>query len=257
MAPARCQFGRVVSPALRIFVLLSAVVLAALPSRAAVLIHEYALRGSLNDNLNNTSLVGLGGQITALGYVFATNQGLTLTSPLLTPSSYSLEFSFRLNETSGYRKIADFQGLVADAGLYQLSGNLAFFPAITSGVTDFASGSVVHVVLTRDASTQVVTGYVNGQQRFSFVDTGQLAVATGPNNRLTFFVDDRVTGSNEASGGTLNYLRVFNGALTAGEVGTLAAAGPPLAIPEPTTVALLSVGGAVIWWTRRRSRDRS
>jgi hypothetical protein len=87
----------------------------------------------------------------------------------------------------------------------------------------------------------VVTAYVNGEVRFSFIDTA--LDATHPNGRLYFFVDDRFkNGPTDASGGTLNYLRVFNGALNSTEVSTLFAAGPPLAIPEEPIAILLSIG---------------
>jgi hypothetical protein len=215
-----------------------------LPARAAVLIHEYALRGSLDDNLGGPALTSLGGDITALGYIFAANQGLSLRSALPTPTNYSLEFSFKLDSTVGATKLVDFHNRADDTGLYQTNGRLNYFPNATSSVVDFAPGTDVHVVLTRDSATDIVTGYVNGQQRFSFVDTA--LDATHPNDRLYFFADDRFQGgASDASGGTINYLRMFNGALTASEVNALFLASPPLAVPEAPVAALLSIGLAV------------
>jgi hypothetical protein len=106
----------------------------------------------------------------------------------------------------------------------------------------------LHIVLTRDAATDVVTAYVNGEQRFSFVDNLSLATPPGFSNKLNFFVDDQLNGS----GGTANYLRVFNGALTSTEVSTLFAAGHPSAVPEPATIILLTFGTAALAYSSRR-----
>lgn len=233
--------------------LVCATTLAFVPARAAVLVHEYALLGSLNDRVGNTPLTALGGQITALGYVFAANQGLTFSSPTLSPVNYSLEFSFKLDTVAGNRKLVDFQSLTSNQGLYVHNGALDFLVSATTGPI-IAAQTNVHLVLTRDNPTSLVSVYVNGQFGFSFSDTGSLATANGPNGAFRFFVDDLVTSQTEASGGTVNYMRFFNGALTSGEVSALFAAGPPQAVPEPSTYALLSVGGIVMAVTALRRR---
>ena len=220
--------------------------LAWVPARAQVLIGEFPLRGNLNNNVpGGSSLVSLGGQITALGYVFGANQGLTFASSALNPTNYSIELSFNFTTVSGYTKITDFQNLSTDSGFYQLNGSLNFYgfgDIRTATQTDFIGGSTVDVVLTRDGATGTVVGYVNGQQRFTFVDSSNFAVVATPSNTFNFLVDDHATGQREASGGTLNYLRVFNGALTASQVSALFAAGAPSAVPEPATVWLLALG---------------
>jgi hypothetical protein len=225
--------------------------LAPMTARAAVLIHEYALRGSLDDTLGGSPLTALGGQITALGYVFAANQGLSFSSREFTPQNYSVELSFRLDAVSGSTKLIDFHNLTKDPGLYQHNGTLQFSPLASAGVSDFSPGANMHVVLTRDGATGLVTAYVNGEQRFSFLDLETLSAVPGFSNKLNFFVDEK---SNE-SGGLVNYLRIFNGALSAGEVSALFAAGPPVVIAEPPAFALLA-GGAILAWLSRRIRRR-
>ena len=222
-----------------------------------MVVHEYALRGTLDDTKGGTSLASLGGQITALGYVFAANQGLTLSSSALSAVNFSLELSFKFDTTSGYRKIADFHDRADDTGFYQLSGSLNFYPVVTASTADFVADTNVHVVLTRDGATNAVTGYVNGQQRFTFIDTSPLATITAADNKLTLFADDFSTGQREASGGTVNYVRLFNGALTATEVDALFTGGGPTAIPEPSTVGLFAVGGLLFAAANRRRRLRS
>src|SRR5207302_4862194 len=113
------------------------------------------------------------------------------------------------------------------------------------------------VALTRNSSTGNVIGYVNGVPRLSFTDTNALAVTNAPGNELIFFVDDFATGQNEASGGTLNYLRIYNGALTPAQVAALYAAGAPAAIPEPgATAAMGGVAALGFFVRRRRTRIR-
>ena len=225
------------------------------PLHAAVLIHEYALRGSLEDNLGGSPLTSVGGQITALGYVFAANQGLSFSSRDFTPSNYSVELSFKFDSNLGTSKILDFHNLTSNPGLYAEDGRLSFAPAASSGLLDFTPGMDVHVVLTRDGATNLVTAYVNGQQRFSFYDNDSLASPPGLSNKLNFFLDD--TAGGQASGGTVNYLRVFNGALNANDVDALFLGGPPIGVPEPSTVALVAIGILTITVTANRRRNRS
>lgn len=230
-----------------------ATTLALLPARAAVLIHEYALQGSLTDRLGGPSLTSLGGQITGLGYVFAANQGLAFSSPTISTANYSLEFSFRLDTVAGNRKLLDFQGLASNLGVYARGGLMDILPGTSSGAQIITAGNNAHVVVTRNGTTGVVSGYVNGQLSFVYTDTTS---ATIPSGSFRFLMDDNVTSQTEASGGTMNYLRVFNGVLTQTEVGALFAGGPPQAVPEPSTYALLSVGGIVMAVTALRRRRR-
>jgi hypothetical protein len=218
---------------------------------AAILIHEYALRGSLDDSTGGNSLKSLGGDITALGYVFAANQGLTFSSRAFTPKDYSIELSFKLDSTSGTNKIIDFHHFTAFPGLYQSGDALAFIPLAAAG-SDFTPNVNVHMVLTRNEQTNIVTAYVNGESRFSFLDVAGLAVTPGFSNKVSFLASD---GIENDAGGTLNYLRVFNGALNANEVSALFAAGPPVMIPEPPALILLILGVPTLAFFYRR-RDR-
>lgn len=252
-----------VRPSLAFFGLLA---LSLAPGRAAVLIGEFALQGSLNNNVPaGPALVllpfsSVSGTITASGYVFGKDQGLTFTSPALTPASYSIELSFKLNLDSPatWSKLVDLSGVGSnDGGLYVHNNGgfrLQYYPQAEGIAGDFSAGTNVEVVLTRDGATNTVSGYVNGLFRFSFIDSSNQAVITAANT-LTFFVDDHATSQNEVSSGTANYLRIYNGALTAGEVTALYAAGAPTAVPEPAASAVfLAVSAAGVLAFRRRSR---
>ena len=242
-------------PLRRVAVALCGLLLLHGPLHAAVLIHEYALRGSLEDNVGASPLAAVGGQITALGYVFAANQGLNFSSREFTPANYSIELSFKFDSNLGTNKILDFHNLTSDPGLYAQDGRLTFAPAASSGLLDFTPGMNVHVVLTRDGATNLVTAYVNGQQRFSFYDNGSLASPPGQSNKLGIFLDE--TANGQSSGGTLNYLRVFNGALTGNEVNALYLGAPPIGVPEPSTFGLVAVGIVAVTVRTLRRRKRS
>ncbi len=231
------------------------------PVRAQTLIGEFALQGSLNNNVSGgAALVSLGGQITSNGYVFGVNQGLTFTSTALNPTSYTIELSFstNLDSTQAWSKLVDFAGQSSDNGLYihNSSGfRLQFFPQSDATVSDFSAGTTFDVVLTRNSTTGVVTGYVDGQFRFSFPDSGSIGVVTATNNTLHFFVDDHIQNT-EASSGMLNYLRIYDGALTSSQVATLYAAGAPSAIPEPGASAATLGAAALGLLVLRRSVRR-
>ena len=240
----------------RRFLLLGCVVGAALaPARAQTLVGAFALNSSLNNLVSGgVSLNSLGGVVGSTGYVFGLNQGLTFTSPALTPGDFSIELSFKFDATSGWRKIVDFANRGIDSGLYNLSGALQVFPQSAAGVSDFSPGTTVDVMLTRDGASGTVSGYVNGVLRVSFNDSlSNYALVTAPNNALIFFVDDAVQGT-ESSSGTANYIRIFNGALSGADVAALYATGAPSAIPEPgVTAAIFGLVAIGIWVRRRRA----
>lgn len=221
---------------------------------AAILV-EYGLDGSLANSgalgsatiQNNASAGSLG----ATGVTFGANQGPTIGGlGLLT--TYTIETQFSFGDLGGYRKIADFLGS-SDTGLYALYDDLTFYGGAGGAGNDFAENQLARVVLTRNGANSLVTGYVNGFQRLSFTDSSNLAVI---NSTLRLFQDDTYNGG-EASAGFVDYIRVYDQALTGAQVEALT---PPVAnggvgaVPEPATWAMMLLGffglGGVL---RRRS----
>src|SRR5579872_1794848 len=92
----------------------------------ATLTHNYDLTNSLNDLVGSDTLTGDGGLVTASGYVFAANQGLTVSSALTNTGNYSIVMDFSFHDLGGYRKILDFEDLTSDLGLYNLNTALDF-----------------------------------------------------------------------------------------------------------------------------------
>ena len=210
----------------------------------AALIRDYELNGSLADSLGGASLIADGGTIGATRYSFGVNQGLSLAySALSSLRLYSIETVFTFEQFNIWRKIIDYNARTTDDGFYFDPGNkLDFFP-ITSSATAVTTPVDVHVVLTRDAASGIVNGYLNGALEFSFNDAGGLGVFRGTDNLVHFFEDDAATGFGEASRGSVDCIRIYNTALSAAEVASLSSCGPRgSTVPEPSTLLLASLG---------------
>lgn len=208
------------------------------------------------------------------------NQGLTLTSPGLTnPGVYSIETFVRydtINNISAsfpdWLKLIDFKDGSESLGVYYVD---SFRSPNGHGVPDESSvfrftyapggpplyadsqpvmtpGAWVHLVLTRDNLGEAI-GYVNGDFAFSVDDSLMHGVFDGPNNVMRFFqgdlpaITDPTGPYYEVGKGGVDFLNIYNEALTAADVATLAAA----VVPEPSTSALLGVAMLLLTLRRR------
>ena len=215
---------------------------------ASTLVHTFLFNNSLADGTGAATMTSNGGSLNATQYLFGANQGLTLTGATNSLSDYSIEMEFSLTTVSGFNKILDFQNLTSDRGLY-VNGGLIFFD-LGSGGTILAN-TPVRVVLTREGASNTLVGYVNGTQAFSVADPLGRAIFTGP---FQFFRDDN--GGTEASAGSVDLIRIYDGALTATEVGNLTSPGSGgggSAVPEPATVTLTGLALAAVALAKRRA----
>ncbi len=202
---------------------------------SAGLIADFQLNNSFVNNAGGgVGITNNGGLLTAAALTFGANQGPTLTG-LGSLSVYTLETRFAFDEISGYRKIADFQNRTNDQGLYILNGALNYYPVITGSDT-IAPSTYFTVTLVRDASN-MLTGYLNGMQQWSFLDSSGLAVINGS---LDLFRDDFQVGPHESSGGVVDYIQ-----LSVPDGG---------AVPEPATWALMITGFGLAGVALRRRR---
>ncbi|GAA5184502.1 hypothetical protein GCM10025771_38720 [Niveibacterium umoris] len=231
---------------LRLLVCATLVSLAA-PIASADPTHLYQLDGSLADAFGGPSLVAHGGVLGATSYSFEANQGLSLDGAL-PAGNYTLDLSFSFGATSSWRKVLDFKGLTSDAGLYNFNSALQICDCstqINGPANDFIADKTLRVTLTRDATTQVVNGYVNGALRATYTDSSNIFVFSTPNRTVNFFIDDFATGQGEASRGKVDYIAVYDHALTGAEVA---------AVPEPGTTAMMLAGLGVLALARRRTQ---
>lgn len=218
---------------------------------AATLTAGYDFSGNLNDSLGGPALNSQGGTVNATSYIFGGNQGLNVSGVLANAGDYSIEMRFRFDTVSGYRKVIDFRNRTSDKGLYVQNGTLRFFDYTAAASTVFSANQTIDVVLTRNAATGVLAGYVNGVQQFSYNDAaGQLGVFNP--GTMRFFQDD---SGSEYSAGVADRIVIYDGALTTGEVADIYSAGGtelPNAVPEPSSMLLAAAGLGLLSVVRRR-----
>jgi Concanavalin A-like lectin/glucanases superfamily/PEP-CTERM motif len=219
---------------------------ASVPASAAV-IGDFRLNGNLTNSAGGAlSIANNGGSLGATGITFGSNQGPTI-SGFSSPANYSVETAFSFATIGGYRKIIDFLDRSSDTGLYVLSGFLNFYNLTTSGSAPFVANQMNSLVFTRDAGGNSV-GYVNGTALIAFNNAG----LTNVTSFLHLFRDDFATGQGEASPGFVDYIRVYDTALTGSEVAGLT---PPGGVPEPAAWALMIAGFGLVGSVMRRRQS--
>lgn len=177
------------------------------PLFGATIIHDYSFLGNLSDSLGGPNLVSQGGTVNSNNYTFPSNLGLSLTSGFTGNADYSVVMHFSFTDLAGYRRILDLKNRTSDTGLYNLNSALNFFNITTGAGAPFVANALTTVVLTRNAATNEVTGYVNGVQQIQFIDSSNLAVFDQAGNIAYFFEDDGAVG-NEASAGLVDRIQI-------------------------------------------------
>lgn len=230
---------------------------------AQTLTHLYTLDGVYTDLLGGPSLTGNGGTFGPNGLHFGANQGPSLSGGLADIGAYSIETYFNFGSVGGWAKILDFKDRSIDYGVYNHNGANRFYPiAGTEG--EYSPGVMAHLVVTRGAG-DMFTAYVDGELSFSFSDTPGHARFTGPSGIMHFFRDDLVGSSHEAQAGFVDYIRIYDGAISAEQVAGRYAnrlnqlEGVPdneIVTPEPLTMLLVGSGLAAVGAARRRRSRR-
>lgn len=180
------------------------------------------------------------------------NAGLTLdTTGLAAVDEYSVDMVVKFDETAGiWRKLIDVYGLDEDNGFYiGPSGYLQLWNSGTnpSGTTFMSTDTYYHLALTV-ASDGTVKAYLDGIEEVSLTGSSTF-VRSDPT--MAFFLDEVNTGYNEYTDVTVGLIRIWDRALSPGDVASLA--GDPYAIvPEPASLLALGLGAAAV--LRRRKR---
>lgn len=222
---------------------------ASIPANAAV-IGDFRLDGSLANAAGGTlSLSNNGGALGASGIAFGAGHGPSIAG-FANTGVYSVEVAFSLSTLSGWTRLLEFKGLTADTGLYSYAQRAYFYDSTISPQGDLMPDTMARLVFTRDGAGNSVA-YIGNNAVISFIDTGNLATITSV---LNFFNDDAVLGG-EQSAGFVDYIRIYDTALSADQVSSLVPPAVSGAVPEPGTWAMMLAGlGFVGAANRRRIR---
>lgn len=144
-----------------------------------------------------------------------------ISALLANPGVYTIVLRVRheVAEESSYVKYIDYADGTLDAGLYDGAGFLDFY-SLGWGDTPVIGTDYVDIGITRDAAG-TLTGYVDGVQQFVLDDSIALVGVVNASNTLRFVFDDDETANAESAPGAVARLRIWNTALTAGEVAAL------------------------------------
>lgn len=152
---------------------------------------------------------------------FPQSNGVALgpTTGLISNDVYSIEILFSFDETDGYRRILDFLNGESQSGVYNLDGELIFYPGQQSAdAAPITADDFHHLVITRDAGGRV-TGFIDGVQRLSYDDRARYGAVDEESNRLRFFQDNTDGGAEgESASGEVARIRIYNTVLTAQEI---------------------------------------
>ena len=225
----------------------------ALRISAATLTADYRFQGNLNDSLpGGTPLTGNGGTVGATTYDFSYGQGLFGSGILADGGDYSLVIRFLFTENASWNKFVDFKNRTSDCGQY-VNGTLNFF-CLGAGGPTFTTDVFHNVVLTRNGTTGLYSAYLDGNLAFSVTDLGGTASFSINNRTMYFMGDDLSTSNAENSPGSLDRIRIYDGALTQAEISNLDLSEPTntSAVPEPQTAGIFAAAAAGLVMLRRR-----
>jgi Concanavalin A-like lectin/glucanases superfamily len=218
-------------PALALLLAAALALLGASPSLAATLKGDYRLDGThassccgappLSDLGPNSFAEEVVGGTSQTVLTFPLSSGVSMPFGVIPTGSYSIAIQFRLENVDGYRRLVDFSTGTTDRGLYNLNGQLNYYPLVNGSRSPppIVANRYTDVVLTRDAATTRVVGYVDGREEIAFDDANGDAVFQ-PDLPVRFFKDDNLVGGEESAGAVAR-IRVYDGALTAAEVADL------------------------------------
>jgi hypothetical protein len=171
---------------------------------------------------------------------FSQNDGLTLipTPAVMQNDRYTVVVLFKLQQVNGRRRLLDFQNGTSDTGAYVENGHLSQ----GDGSDTIAPNAYVQVVYTRDGTVPSQRGYVDGQMVLDGTVQG-LDDYRIVGQALRFFRDDFIV-ANQASAGSVARIRIFDGALSPGQVAALdrlppSGGGSPPALKVPRQIFAL------------------
>ena len=232
---------------MRLLTLTALLATLALPVSAATLTEEFNFASGYTNTAGGGTASGPG-EVSGGRYNLDFNEGLrvNLGSAL---STWSIVFRGELDVTTGYRKLVDFSNRLLDTGLYNLNGTYMYYSSAFPTAVTISTNTDFIAALTYDGL--VAKGYLNGVQQFSFNSSGTGGYP-GTISAFDMWADD-IAVPNEAAGGSIDFVQVYEGALTGTEVAAITDEGGNMpAVPVPASAPLLLAGIAAFAALRRR-----
>ena len=221
-------------------------------SHAATLINQYDLQGDFTDTLGagdnltpvNTSTSSFGSDAWTWTASTDPGGGLILDSSITDPTNYSLGFRVSYEQVGpSWRKIVAFKGNTTDNGLYFYNANLQFYPFGVNAAVTFQPNTFYDFIFSR--SGDVMSVYIveqNGDVTKVYEETdlgnSSVPIANGDKYQFQLFMDDLVVTGEWTSGGAVEIIRVWDGALTEDEINSGTPLPPPPTAPPPTANAI-------------------
>lgn len=216
-------------------------ILACSPFFAATLIHDFQFNDNLSDALSPAGTLTVYGSPTTQGYSSVGYQGakawywtknsspgagLCMHTNIASSTSYSLGFRFKLDAIrSGYGKLVSFRGhqsnhsFSSDDGFYLTSGTLCLYVGgSNNGTLTLSANTLYDIIFVKNGTSVTVYAGLSGSSlssRLTYNDTGG---AFNSSNVFGLMYDDTSTNTEYFTGGSIDAVRVWDGALTAGEV---------------------------------------
>ena len=144
-------------------------------------------------------------------YVFDRNCGLQFDNRAANgflSGSYTIEIYFRFTSLDSWKRVIDFKNRKSDNGCYIFYGKLNFYNFATGTKAPVNPNEYTHYVVARDARTNQLKMYVDGESKVEFTDRFSQGIID-EDGMLNFFFDDLIV-KDEASDGAVAMIKLYD-----------------------------------------------
>ena len=144
-------------------------------------------------------------------YVFDRNCGLQFDNRAANgflSGSYTIEIYFRFTTLDSWKRVIDFKNRKSDNGCYIFYGKLNFYNFATGTKAPVNPNEYTHYVVARDARTNQLKMYVDGESKVEFTDRFSQGIID-EDGMLNFFFDDLIV-KDEASDGAVAMIKLYD-----------------------------------------------
>jgi OmpA-OmpF porin, OOP family len=144
-------------------------------------------------------------------YTFEKNAGLQFdnrTANGFLSGSYTIEIYFRFTTLDSWKRVIDFKNRKSDYGCYIYDGKLNFYNFAVGTQAPVRANEYTHYIVSRDAKTQQLKMYVDGESKVEFTDKFDQGIID-EDGVLNFFFDDLIV-KDEASEGAVAMIKIYD-----------------------------------------------